>query len=82
MIDNVIVTVNAEKQDFSIDMELPANIPVKELAPMFLETLKEIEPGKFRSLEKLSLIYNGVILPENATLESEAIWDGRILIVR
>ena len=47
-----------------------------------LETLKEIEPGKFRSLEKLSLIYNGVIRPENTSLESEAVWDGKILIVR
>lgn len=82
MIDNVIVTVNAEKQAFSVDMELPAKIPVKELSPRLLETLKEIEPGKFRSLEKLLLIYNGVILPENATLESEAVWDGKIIIVR
>ena len=82
MIDNVIVTVNAENQAFSVDMELPANIPVKELASRLLETLKEIEPAKFRSVEKLSLIYNGIILPENATLESEAVWDGNILIVR
>lgn len=82
MIDNVILTVNAEKQAFSIDMELPANIPIKELAPKLLETLKEIEPAKFRSVEKLSLIYNGVILQENTTLESEAVWDGNILIVR
>lgn len=82
MIDNVIVTVNAEKQAFSVDMELPANIPIKELTPRLLETLKEIEPGKFRSVEKLSLIYNGVILSENETLESEAVWDGNILIVR
>ena len=82
MIDNVIVTVNAENQNFSVDMELPANIPIKELAPMLLETLKEIEPGKFRSLEKLSLIHNGVILPDNTTFESEAVWDGKIIIVR
>jgi uncharacterized ubiquitin-like protein YukD len=82
MIDNVIVTVNAERQAFSLDMELPANIPIKELAPKLLETLKEIEPSKFRSVEKLSLIYNGVILSENETLESEAVWDGNILIVR
>lgn len=82
MIDNVIVTVNAENQGFLIDMELPANIPVKELAQKLLETLKEIEPRKFRNLEKLSLIFNGVILPESSTLESEAVWDGKVLIVR
>ncbi|NLN49156.1 MAG: hypothetical protein GX154_08785 [Clostridiales bacterium] len=82
MIDNVIVTVNAENQAFVVDMELPANIPVKELAPKLLETLKEIEPGKFRRLEKLSLICDGVILPDSSTLESEAVWDGKILIVR
>ena len=82
MIDNVIVTVNAENQAFVVDMELPANIPVKELVPKLLETLKEIEPGKFRNLEKLSLIYNGVILSGSSTLESEAVWDGKILIVR
>ena len=82
MIDNVIVTVNAENQAFVVDMELPANIPVKELVPKLLETLKEIEPSKFRNLEKLSLIYNGVILSGSSTLESEAVWDGKILIVR
>ena len=82
MIDKVIVTVNAENQAFVVDMELPANIPVKELVPKLLETLKEIEPSKFRNLEKLSLIYNGVILSGSSTLESEAVWDGKILIVR
>ena len=82
MIDKVIVTVNAENQAFVVDMELPANIPVKELVPKLLETLKEIEPSKFRNLEKLSLIYNGVIIPGNSILESESVWDGKILIVR
>ena len=82
MIDNVIVTVNSENQRFSVDMELPAQLPVADLAPKLLETLKEIDSSKFRNLEKLSLIYNGVILPDNATLESEAVWDGKILIVR
>ena len=82
MIDNVIVTVNAESQAFSVDMELPAQLPIKELAPKILEILKEIDPSKFESMEKISLISNGEILPENATLESEAVWDGKILIVR
>ena len=82
MVDSVIVTVNTENQDFSIDMELPAQLPVKELAPKLLETLKEIKPSKFRVLDKLTLIFNGAIIPESATLESESIWEGKILVVR
>ena len=82
MIDKVIITVNAESQGFSVDMELPAQLPVKELAPKLLETLREVEPNRFSSLEKLSLIYDGAMLSDEATLESEAIWDGKILIVR
>ena len=82
MIDNVIVTVMAENQGFSVDMELPAQLPVADLAPKLLETLKEIDSNRFRSMEKLSLIFNGMILQDNATLESEAVWDGKILIVR
>ena len=82
MIEDVIITVNAENQKFTADMELPAQLPVKDLAPKLLETLKEIDPNKFRGLEKLSLIYDGVILSESATLESEAVWAGKTLIVR
>ena len=82
MIDNVIVTVCAENQAFSTDMELPAQFPVRDLAPKLLETLKEIAPGKFKSMEKATLIYDGKILSEDATLESETVWDGKTLFVR
>jgi len=82
MIENVIVTVNAENQNFSVDMELPAQLIIKDLASKLLDTLKQVEPNKFRNVNKISLIYNGTILPDDATLESEAVWDGKILIVR
>ena len=82
MIDNVILTIDAEIRGISVDMELPAQLPIGELSPKLLETLKEIAPDSFRGVEKLSLIYNGTQLTENATLESEAIWDGNTLIVR
>lgn len=82
MIDAVIVTVKAEKQEICVDMELPAQLAVKELAARLLESLKEIDRNKFRNIEKLSLFYDGTQLPDDATLASEAIWDGSILIVR
>jgi uncharacterized ubiquitin-like protein YukD len=67
---------------FTVDMELPAQLPVAELAPKLLETLREIQPDKFKGFDRISLVHNGVVLPDNATLESEAVWDGKMLIVR
>ena len=78
----MIVTVHAENQGFFIDVELPAQLPVSELMPKLLDTLKEVDAEKFSRFERLSLIHNGVVLLESAMLESEAVWDGKILVVR
>ena len=82
MIDDVIVTVATENQDFSVDMELPAQLPFNELTPKLLETLKEFDADRFGNTEELTLMYNEAVLSGDATLESEAVWDGSILIVR
>lgn len=82
MIDKVIVTVKLDNGAFSIDMELPAQLFVKELAPKMLEALEQIDPRRFMGMDELTLINKGSILSESSTLYSEAVWDGSILIVR
>ena len=82
MIENVIVTVVAEELGFSADMELPAQFPIGKLSVMLLEALKEIDSEKFGEVEEISLMCDGEALPGDATLESEAVWDGKVLMVR
>jgi len=82
MIDNVIVTVTTENRGYSVDLELSAQLAVKNLAPKILEALEEIEPRQFTGLDNISLLYKGIPLSESSTLESEAVWDGSILTVR
>ena len=82
MIDKVIVTVKTDNGAFSIDMELPAQLSVKELAPKMLDALEQIDPRKFLGMDELTLINKGSVLSESSTLDSEAVWDGSILIVR
>lgn len=82
MIDYVIVTLKFEKQSLQIDMELPARIKTDELEKRLLEALKEIDPTSFEGIEKVSLYHNGERLHKEETLFEQAIWDGKILMVR
>mgnify|MGYP002624932332 CR=1 FL=1 len=79
MPENVIVTIKYKQYDFEKDMELPANIPISELLPFILTTLKEIDSKHFMRFEKIFLLFNGAELNPNSTLSSEGIWDGSIL---
>lgn len=80
MIDKVIVTVVSKKVGFEADMELPTELPINDLASKLLEVLKGID-ARFTSFNRISLVHNEVLLPENATLEEEAIWDGSRLYI-
>ena len=82
MIDKVIVTICVEKEDFSVDMELPAQLPIEELIPKIVDTLRGLQPAKFDKLETLTMFFLESPLNKGSTLAAEAVWDGSILIVR
>ena len=81
MIENVIVTVRDDKK-FSVDMELPAQLLIKELSKRLPDILKELSPDTFDGLCEISLFFNERELPKDSTLEAEEVWDGRIITVR
>ena len=47
--DSVLVTLRFEAQGRSLDMELPAFLPLTELERRLLETLGEMDPVRFGS---------------------------------
>lgn len=81
MVDYAIVTIMSEEKDFYMDMELPINLPIKELSINLLENLKIISPDKFADMDYISLLCDGVKLLDDMTFESEGIWDGSIIFI-
>lgn len=77
---SVIVTVRYKR--FSEDMELPAQLCIKELCEKLLETLKSADSYTFDSFEKVYLLHDGSCLAdEAATLEDYGIQTGYFLDV-
>lgn len=79
-VEKVIVTVVASKRT-SIDMELPAFMPITDLTDKMLETLKVLYPAEFESVSDIQLIKQGEPLVEQSTLASMGVWDGAVLEV-
>jgi len=83
MVDSVILTVKVERTSIEYDMELPANVPGKELCGKLLSALKNLEGVAFSGVEKISLrvMRNGRLLGDRETLETAEVWDGNTVIV-
>lgn len=79
MTDHVIVTVRSKENKFDIDMELPAKLPVEDLAPKLLENLRAIAPEQFRGKESIQMKYRDAVLKPTETLESGKVFDGSII---
>ena len=65
--DSVLVTLRFEAQGRSLDMELPAFLPLTELERRLLETLGEMDPVRFGSAQGVALKQEGRVL--DAVLE-------------
>ena len=83
MISAVIVTVKIAGEQQQHDMELPVNVPIKELAPKLLKALKSIEHRLFMSVENIKIRYDkeNRYLSDIETLASVGAWDGSVIIV-
>lgn len=78
-VENVIVTVRLQPGARTLDMELPAFLPVQTLGEHFLETLHEMDPLHYSAMSAVTFRTGGRTLPEDTTLAGAGIWDGAIL---
>lgn len=77
--DSVLVTLRFEAQGRSLDMELPAFLPLTELERRLLETLGEMDPVRFGSAQGVALKQEGRVLDSAVTLAQAGVWDGSVL---
>ena len=79
-VEKIIATVVLNKRH-SVDMELPAFLPVSQLSDKVLETLKILAPREFGHVQEIRLAVQGRSLNPQSTLASVGVWDGAILEV-
>ena len=77
--DSVLVTLRFEAQGRSLDMELPAFLPLTELERRLLGTLSELDPVRFGSAQGVALKQAGRVLEGAVTLAQAGVWDGSVL---
>lgn len=80
--ESAIVTVRNTGGSFEKDMELPSNLPVRELSVRLLEVLRTLDYVSFGSFSHLVLSSDGRILDDEKTLDELNVWDGSIITVR
>lgn len=78
-LENVIVTLRLHPKDASLDMELPAFLPMEELADKVLETLRVMHLVNFNDAQSLRFSLHGKAVRGEDTLASLGLWDGSIL---
>ena len=85
MINAVMVTVKIAGASVQYDMELPADIPIKELSLKLLMALKNIEMENklFMGVESIKIKFDAEnrYLYDIETLASVGVWDGSIITV-
>jgi uncharacterized ubiquitin-like protein YukD len=83
MITAVIITVKIAGVKVQHDMELPADTPVKELAPKLLIVLKTIESKLFFDVDRIRIRFDSEnrYLLDRETLLSAGVWDGSVITV-
>ena len=77
--DSVLVTLGCDAQGRSLDMELPAFLPLTELERRLLETLGEMDPVRFGSAQGVAFKQEGRVLDGAVTLAQAGVWDGSVL---
>jgi hypothetical protein len=83
MITAVIITVKIAGTKEQHDMELPADTPLKELAPKLLMALKNIESKLFLGVDRIKVLFDfeNRYLLDRETLMSAGVWDGSTITV-
>lgn len=73
----VIVTLRLPRG--SVDLELPAFMPVRELREKIVQTLRRMDPACYGAAQTLLLQCGGRTLPDERTLAACGVWDGAVL---
>ena len=81
-VERVIVTALLPSHGKKIDLELPAFLPMSELCPKLLETLKGAAPQECIGMHEIEIWWNGRKMEEADTLAAQGAWDGSILEIR
>lgn len=79
--ENILATIESLENKITLDLELPATLPVSELKIKILEVLKNFYAELFMNWEKFFLIYENKILSDNETLISSGIYDGSYVYI-
>lgn len=80
----VIITIQDEKKNFIYDMEVPTDIPVKQLTENMIDTISSYN-SKISLSPKPGILYCQRLkreLDEEETFGSAGIWTGDILVLR
>ena len=77
--EDVIVTVRLQPGGGSLDMELPAFMPMEELEQRFLETLRVMDPLHYGRMNTAHFKMKDRALTGDLTLAGAGVWDGSIL---
>lgn len=79
--NSVWVEIQFPDLDYKRDALLPTQMPISELKAGLLTLLKNRESRRFSKIESISILYNGKVLPDDATFASKGIWDGSVLVL-
>ena len=83
MITAVMITVKVGGANRQYDMELPADIPVKDLLPQLLLSLRNIEDDVFLGVNRILMKTDADdrYLTDEETLDLAGVWDGSTVTV-
>lgn len=79
--DEAIVTLQMQGGGFTADMEIPTFLPMEDLLPKLLESLRLMQPRMFGNVRRISLADSMGTLGPTDTLASRGIWDGAYLAI-
>ena len=76
-----LVTLELADGSHEVDMELPSEMTIGELAPRVLDVLKGRYEGELDVWKMCCFEHNSKVLEENDTLLSRGVFDGSRLLV-
>ena len=79
--DTVIITISYIIKKISVDVELPAVLPVKVLRGKILDVMKSVYGGIFSQWSSCILISGNRVLHDDETLSDVGIYDGGYIYV-
>ena len=78
----VIISLKDTTLDYSSDVELPSEMPIKDLSTGLIRLLRTYEPRKYAGCTSVDLWFGDEKLKDEQTLASIGAWDGSELTLR